>query len=100
MGAVNDMGRRDQPARPLPPVRSRSGRASRFGALMLGGVLTGALILGASASAQTAPVLSGTFVQLNGQLAAMDEAAWLQELDHMRAIGMDTLIIQYSRYGD
>ena len=30
----------------------------------------------------------------------MDEAAWLQELDHMRAIGMDTLIIQYSRYGD
>src|SRR5690606_33420154 len=59
-----------------------------------------ALTLGASASAQTAPVLSGTFVQLNGQLAAMDEAAWLQELDHMRAIGMDTLIIQYSRYGD
>ena len=67
---------------------------------MLGSVLTGALTLGASASAQTAPVLSGTFVQLNGQLAAMDEAAWLQELDHMRAIGMDTLIIQYSRYGD
>jgi hypothetical protein len=50
--------------------------------------------------AQTDPVLSGTFVQLNGQLAAMDDDAWLAELDHMRAIGMDTIIIQYSRYGE
>lgn len=64
-------------------------------------LLVASLLAGASqVSAQTEPLLSGTFVQLNGQLAGMDEAAWLQELDHMRAIGMDTLIIQYSRYGE
>jgi len=63
-------------------------------------LLASAFIVSGWATAQTEPVLSGTFVQLNGQLASLDEDAWLQELDHMLAIGMDTLIIQYSRYGD
>jgi len=72
----------------------------RLGALAVGGLLTGTFGVVGWAGAQTEPVLSGTFVQLNGQLVAMDEAQWLQELDHMRAIGMDTLIIQYARYGD
>lgn len=52
-----------------------------------------------SAAAQTEPLLSGTFIQLDGQLASFDEEAWLQELHHMQAIGFDTVIVQYSRYG-
>lgn len=68
---------------------------------LLGALATLSLLWqGAQVSAQTAPVLSGTFVQLDGQLAAMSEAQWLEELDHMSAIGMDTLIVQYSRYGE
>lgn len=71
-----------------------------FKAGLLTSALCGALAGAGLTSAQTEPVLSGTFVQLNGQLAAMSEEQWLQELDYMRAIGMDTLIVQYSRYGD
>lgn len=52
------------------------------------------------AAAQTEPVITGTFVQLNGQLAALSEEQWAQELGYMREIGMDTVIVQYSRYGD
>gem|GEM_PF-569512 len=56
--------------------------------------------LAAWAPAQTDPVLTGTFVQLNSQLAAMDADAWRQELGWMHAIGMDTVIVQYARYGE
>lgn len=71
-----------------------------FTKALLASALVGALASAGMVSAQTLPVLSGTFIQLNGQLAAMDEQQWLQELDYMAAIGMDTLIVQYSRYGE
>jgi hypothetical protein len=54
----------------------------------------------AVAPAQTESVLTGTFVQLNSQLAAMDADGWLQEFGWMRDIGMDTVIVQYARYGE
>ena len=56
--------------------------------------------LAAWAPAQTEPVITGTFVQLNSQLAAMGADGWLQELGWMRDIGMDTVIVQYARYGE
>lgn len=56
--------------------------------------------LAAWAPAQTEPVITGTFVQLNSQLAAMGADAWLQELGWMRDVGMDTVIVQYARYGE
>lgn len=52
------------------------------------------------APAQTDPVITGTFVQLNGQLAGMGADAWLQELTWMHDVGMDTVIVQYARYGE
>ena len=61
------------------------------------GVLT---ILLSWAPAQTEPVISGTFVQLNNQLAALGSEGWRQELAFMHDIGIDTLIVQYSRYGE
>ena len=38
-------------------------------------------------------------MQLNGQLASFSEGEWETELGYMKAIGMDTLIVQYSVYG-
>ena len=54
------------------------------------GVLT---ILLSWAPAQTEPVISGTFVQLNNQLAALGSEGWRQELAFMHDIGIDTLIV-------
>ena len=56
--------------------------------------------LAAWAPAQTDPVMTGTFVQLNGQLAAMGADGWRTELGWMHAIGMDTVIVQYACYGE
>ncbi len=75
-------------------------------AVLAGGALSALAVLG-TVSAQdgtgtstgTEPVLTGSFVQLNGQLVAMSPEQWVQELAYMRAIGMDTVILQYSRYG-
>jgi len=50
--------------------------------------------------AQTEPVITGTFVQLNSQLARMGADAWKAELGWMHDIGMDTVIVQYARYGE
>lgn len=69
-------------------------RASR---LLVAGIA--GTVLGGFAAAQTEPVLSGTFIQLNGALTGLSQEAWLEELGHMKALGFDTLIIQYSRYG-
>ncbi len=63
-------------------------------------VLTGAIALVSTAFAQTEPVLSGTFVQFNYQLATLGADGWRAELADMRAVGFDTLIVQYSRYGE
>src|SRR5690606_34166246 len=40
------------------------------------------------------------FTQLNAQLAGLGVDGWVAELSHMQAVGMDTIIVQYSRYGD
>ncbi|HEX7004579.1 MAG TPA: DUF4434 domain-containing protein [Trueperaceae bacterium] len=61
--------------------------------------LVGVLTMVSATVAQTEPVLSGTFVQLNNQLANLGEDGWLAELSYMQAVGMDTVIVQYSRYG-
>lgn len=63
-------------------------------------VLAGGLTLAGTVAAQTEPVLSGSFTQLNAQLAGLGTEGWVAELEHMQAVGMDTLIVQYSRYGD
>lgn len=44
--------------------------------------------------------ITGAFVQLNDGLAKYDRAEWKSELELMRDIGIDTVIIQYSAYGD
>src|SRR5690554_3937925 len=63
-------------------------------------ILFGGMLLVLSAGAQSEPVLSGSFVQLNAQLTALGTDGWVSELSHMHDIGMDTIIVQYSRYGD
>ena len=63
-------------------------------------LLLGGMLMAATAGAQSEPVLGGSFVQLNAQLTALGPDGWISELSHMRDIGMDTLIVQYSRYGD
>ncbi len=63
-------------------------------------VLTGAIALVGTAFAQTEPVLTGTFVQFDYQLATLGEDGWRAELERMRSVGFDTLIVQYSRYGE
>lgn len=60
---------------------------------------TTASVLGFVA-AQTEAVISGSFVQLSGQSLAWSQEAWAAELGLMRAVGMDTVIVQYARYGD
>jgi len=72
---------------------ARRFRPARWGSLALTALL-------AWAPAQTAPVISGSFIQLNGQLASLGPAGWLEELAWMHDIGMDTVIVQYSRYGE
>lgn len=62
--------------------------------------IAGLASLASFAMAQTEPVLSGTFVQLNSQLAGMSAEGWLQELGWMHDVGMDTVIVQYARYGE
>jgi len=66
-------------------------------------LLTLALLLGGSmiaVQASTPERISGSFIQLNGQLASFSEGQWEEELGYMKAIGMDTVIVQYSVYGD
>ncbi|MBX3142606.1 MAG: DUF4434 domain-containing protein [Trueperaceae bacterium] len=76
--------------------------SNKVRALLACGALSALTVFGttsAQSTAGTEPVLTGSFVQLNGQLLAMSPEQWVQELGHMRAIGMDTVILQYSRYG-
>lgn len=44
--------------------------------------------------------ITGAFVQLDGRLAQFDETQWMNELSLMKEVGMDTVVIQYSAYGD
>ena len=62
--------------------------------------IAGLVSLASFVMAQTEPVLSGSFVQLNSQLAGMSADGWLQELGWMQDVGMDTVIVQYARYGE
>jgi hypothetical protein len=57
-------------------------------------------LLGISEVALGDTAITGSFVQLDGQLASFSYDQWEDELSHMAAIGMDTLIVQYSVYGD
>lgn len=68
--------------------------------LLKSAALAGVIALAGAASAQSDPVLTGSFVQLDGQLAALGPDGWRQELGYMRDLGFDTLIVQYSRYGE
>lgn len=61
---------------------------------------------GASASATTpapefrgsAPVITGTFLQLDGTTIWWSRDMWSQEFDYMKTLGFDTLIIQYAAF--
>jgi hypothetical protein len=44
--------------------------------------------------------LSGAFFQINGAIANMNYDEMYKELESMRNIGMDTIIVQYSAYND
>ncbi len=44
--------------------------------------------------------ITGAFIQLDGQMARFGLEDWSQELERMQRIGIDTIIIQYSAYGD
>lgn len=44
--------------------------------------------------------ITGAFIQLDGQLSQFGEEQWHDELSLMKDIGMDTVIIQYSAYGE
>ncbi len=57
-------------------------------------VTLGWLVAGAAPA-----TITGTFIQLNGQLAQMSLDEWMTELGYMKDIGFDTVIIQYSVYG-
>ncbi len=68
--------------------------------VLAGGITLASTAVAQTDPAQTKPVLTGSFTQLNAQLAGLGVDGWVTELSHMQALGMDTLIVQYSRYGD
>lgn len=46
------------------------------------------------------PLATGAFIQLNNGLANKSVAWWQTELASMKAIGMDTVVVQYVGYGN
>ena len=52
-------------------------------------------LLGISEVALGNTAITGSFVQLDGQLASFSYNQWEGELGYMAAIGMNTLIVQY-----
>jgi Domain of unknown function (DUF4434) len=46
------------------------------------------------------PLVTGAFIQMTEGLAAAKKAWWQDQLAAMKAVGMDTVIIQYVGYGD
>lgn len=46
------------------------------------------------------PVVTGAFIQLNETSASAEKTWWQGQLAAMKAVGMDTVIIQYVGYGD
>jgi len=65
-------------------------------------ILLISVVLSLSAIADTGEVknITGAFIQLDGQLSQFGEEQWHDELTLMKEIGMDTVIIQYSAYGE
>jgi len=65
-------------------------------------ILFMSVVLSLSAIAGTGEVknITGAFIQLDGQLSQFGEEQWHDELTLMKEIGMDTVIIQYSAYGE
>jgi len=65
-------------------------------------ILLISVVLSLSAIAGTGEVknITGAFIQLDGQLSQFGEDQWHDELTLMKEIGMDTVIIQYSAYGE
>ncbi|HNV05443.1 MAG TPA: hypothetical protein PKH64_04900, partial [Petrotogaceae bacterium] len=55
--------------------------------------------VGFSAGENVKP-LTGAFFQINGAIANMNYDEMYKELQSMRNIGMDTIIVQYSAYND
>lgn len=49
---------------------------------------------------KTAPVLSGTFLQIDASMAAWPPDEWGRELDWMREAGLELIVVQYAGYGD
>jgi len=66
-------------------------------AILLISVITGLSTFGGTGEVKN---LTGAFIQLDGQLSQFVEEQWHDELFLMKDIGMDTVIIQYSAYGE
>jgi len=58
------------------------------------------LSVGFFGSVQDHNRITGAFIQLDGQMARFGSEDWNKELERMQRIGIDTIIIQYSAYGD
>lgn len=48
----------------------------------------------------TAPLLSGTFLQIDASMAAWSPEEWERELDWMRSVGLELIVLQYAGYGE
>ena len=46
------------------------------------------------------PLITGAFIQLDSILNNYSEEDWEREIGYMKDIGIDTIVVQYSRYGD
>jgi len=72
----------------------------RVGIFLLVTTIVSIVLFGVVGRAVEESVITGSFVQLNGQLASFSEEEWKTELGYMKAIGMDTVVVQYSAYGN
>jgi hypothetical protein len=59
-----------------------------------------ALLVTSAVETTTPPRLQGGFIQLQGWMMAMSADDWTQELDAMRAVGLETIVVQYLQYNE
>ncbi len=80
-------------------ILKRAGDNVRSKLILLGLMLFfGVMSLGEQIPAERA--ITGAFIQLDGELARFGVDQWELELGYMKELGIDTVIIQYSAYGD
>ncbi len=68
--------------------------------LIAAGLLAAGAASRASGGEDGPPRLTGGFIQIQGWMFELTPEDWDRELDAMRHVGLDTLIIQYLQYND